>query len=200
MIYWGNDIVALDDPGFQETDRLDKWLNKVCSPQESALILESDSLHMARWRFWSCKESAYKVLIKCGVKPFLSARRIEILPIGSLQARKMIFKANFENRVLFGCSILDDKWVYSICSNLPLDRTKYETAVIKASEKEASHQIRTQVKRHIKMKHGIEVRRIYQGKHNVPVIECQDPCTKIDLSLSHHAPYSAYLYALCLIT
>lgn len=192
MKHWGNDIVALNDLQFK--GRLQDWIRKVCTDQEKDWLYASDDIHLARWRLWSCKESAYKVLLKCGISPFMNAKRIVVYSEESITAAAMHFKVKFDRQELWGYSLQNGYWVYSICCNLPFNDKEYHCRIVFGPEAGSSERIRSELKLNLEKEHGIKVEKIDQSDQDIPVIHCQDSQVKIDLSLTHHAPYSAYLY------
>ncbi|MFT5386751.1 MAG: phosphopantetheinyl transferase (holo-ACP synthase), partial [Saprospiraceae bacterium] len=161
--------------------------------EEKDMLFSSNQMHMARWRLWSCKESVYKVLIKSGVSPFLNPLRIEVVPDEPWDKEQMRFKAIFDGRKIGGCSFKKDHWVHSISSNQPFTGHDYHSEIIKVAEKSASEQIRVLVKKKLEKEHDIKVENIFQSSLNIPTIICQDKEIGVDFSISHHAPYSAYI-------
>ncbi len=195
MSFWGNDIVALNEFSFETNHHLDRWLGKVCTEKEKEWLFSSRRPEQTRWRLWTFKESAYKVLMKCGVPPFQNVRRIEILPDGSLLAKKMHFKASLDDYQLWGYSVQNKDWVHSICSNQPFNEEVYHADVISYDTKRgASKAIREQVEDQLKKEYGIKIKSIAQSTENIPIISCENPEISIDLSLTHHLPYSAFVY------
>ncbi|MFT4664314.1 MAG: phosphopantetheinyl transferase (holo-ACP synthase) [Polaribacter sp.] len=197
MSYWGNDIVALDDSDFQTDARIGRWIEKVCTSNEAAYLAASHQVNQNRWGLWSCKESVYKVLIKTGVAPFMNAKRIEIVYGESTGEGTQNFIATFERKKFYGISSMNKHWVHSICCDFPLEEQSYHSEILNTDVDTASQELRVKIIEVLKINHQIKVDKIIQSPSNIPTVICINPETEIDLSISHHAPYSAYLFHIC---
>lgn len=197
MTYWGNDIVALNDPLLRQENRLTQWLAKVCTVEELAALSSCDDKHIGRWRLWSCKESVYKILIKQGVAPFLNPRRIEIkAQTSDWGATEFSFQASFGEGHFQGYSKLTANWVHSISCTKAFFPDDYYTEVIPTERPTASVQLRQRVIEILQQDHRLAVEAIEQSAQNVPIAVDYTGKFKVDLSFSHHEPYSAYLISL----
>ncbi|MGB3606227.1 4'-phosphopantetheinyl transferase superfamily protein [Psychroserpens sp.] len=78
----GNDIVDLkqaaqDSPdSYREGKRYQRFLDKVFTQNEQALIFSSENHYETVWLFWSMKEAAYKVHVQQFGKRFFNPKRL----------------------------------------------------------------------------------------------------------------------------
>jgi phosphopantetheinyl transferase (holo-ACP synthase) len=73
----GNDIIDLQITHRTTNWERPRWLQKVFTPKEQAVVRASTNPFTTVWRLWSIKESAYKVYLQAGGTPFLAATNIE---------------------------------------------------------------------------------------------------------------------------
>lgn len=68
----GNDVVDLEDPAIAEHHRRERFVARVCAPEERARVGSSLDL----WALFAAKEAAYKALVKLGHSPGFRHREI----------------------------------------------------------------------------------------------------------------------------
>jgi phosphopantetheinyl transferase (holo-ACP synthase) len=72
----GNDVVDLADPAIARHHLRDRFIRRVCSPDEAARVTSARTL----WSFFAAKEAAYKALVKLGHAPGFAHREIRVDP------------------------------------------------------------------------------------------------------------------------
>lgn len=60
----GNDVVDLDDPRTHDRHRDARFVARVLSAPEAAVLSAASDPHVELWRLWAAKEAAYKVASK----------------------------------------------------------------------------------------------------------------------------------------
>lgn len=58
----GNDVIDLDLAGRQSDWKRKNYLSKIFSPQEQALVSQTENPDLVVWLIWSMKEAAYKIV------------------------------------------------------------------------------------------------------------------------------------------
>ena len=80
MPYVGNDIVDLREPANAGKSRDSRFLKKILTDAEIDFVQNAENPDKALWSFWSCKETAYKIIKKkCVDAAFLPRRWTVIL-------------------------------------------------------------------------------------------------------------------------
>lgn len=72
----GNDVVDLGDPAIAGHHRRDRFVSRVCTPEERKRIASSLDL----WTLFASKEAAYKALVNLGYSPGFAHREIVVSP------------------------------------------------------------------------------------------------------------------------
>jgi phosphopantetheinyl transferase (holo-ACP synthase) len=192
MGFCGNDIVWLNDPLLRSPEKMTRWCQKVCTSREKNWIFSREDRHIARWFIWSCKESAYKILIKRGVKPFLNARKIEIVPQEPVAGKQLFFEACFKDWRGYGVSFLTEEYACSYCfESLPSELT-YSSGIHFSTHPDFRSELHQKLAGSLR-EQGIHLCNIQKNEKRIPQITCRPPYT-IDISFSHHFPFSSYLY------
>ncbi len=72
----GNDVVDLTDPAIADHHLRDRFVSRVCAPEERARVATAFDL----WALFAAKEAAYKALVKIGLSPGFGHREIRVAP------------------------------------------------------------------------------------------------------------------------
>ena len=67
MSFIGNDIIALNDSYNQESFSKSKYIQKILTDEELQYFNIKQSSQYLPYFFWTCKESAYKIVLKEGI-------------------------------------------------------------------------------------------------------------------------------------
>jgi phosphopantetheinyl transferase (holo-ACP synthase) len=70
----GNDVVDLADPWIGEHHRRERFVSRVCAPEERERVATALDL----WSLFAAKEAAYKALVKLGFSPGFAHRAIRV--------------------------------------------------------------------------------------------------------------------------
>ena len=185
----GNDIVDLSLAQVQSNWRRKRFLEKVYSRKEQAMILKSDEPDIMVWRLWSMKESAYKAQVRLDqlIRFNPLAYKCQIL---SQKQGKVVYKENN----FFVISDIKDDYVHSqVCSEefdinsiskvfdmkpYQLDSEKFHTIIIANL---------AQIMSWKPSKITIE-----KNALGIPEIYVSGQKTSVLCSISHHGQYAAY--------
>ncbi len=70
----GNDVVDLTDPAIADHHSRERFVSRVCAPEERARVGTIFDL----WALFAAKEAAYKALVKIGQAPGFAHREIRV--------------------------------------------------------------------------------------------------------------------------
>ncbi len=70
----GNDVVDLTDPAIADHHHRERFVSRVCAPEERACVVTAFDL----WARFAAKEAAYKALVKIGEAPGFRHREIRV--------------------------------------------------------------------------------------------------------------------------
>ena len=105
----GNDIVDLKHATIGGNWECPRFLEKVFTKKEEALIFASENQHQTVWLLWSMKEAAYKLHVQKFKKRFFNPTRLECELISE---DKGIVK--IDDNEYFTASTLTEDYVYTI--------------------------------------------------------------------------------------
>lgn len=194
MIFLGNDIVYLNDPLWKE-ERLERWCQKVCTQEEKELIFQSQYPGLTARRIWSCKESAWKVLIKSGAPDFRNPKKLSLIPKQSVEHSEFSFRYQFEKGMGWGKSFLKKEYAYALSANQPLEELKFYSQVFTIPEKkDQSQTVRQLLLEDIFQRTGWKDISIRKDGKGIPRINGLPNGFALDLSFTHHFPFGAYLF------
>ena len=191
MLYCGNDIVNLQNQDFESEERFLRWVSKVANPGEKQWILEATNPQLALWKLWAAKESAYKVFMKLGIPPFVNAKKIKVTP----DSAPNHFMAELEDLQLFGFWEYNPQWLHAVATNDKTREIKPFCKIITNKTRQPSLQIRIELTKLLLQKHGLVLKAI-KKHNNIPLAIIDNQDSPIDLSFSHHSPYSALAFLL----
>lgn len=82
----GNDVVDLDDPTILRSHLRERFVARVCTPDERAALAAAEDAKTLLWSLFAAKEAAYKIAAKGGPAPGFAHRRFEVAPdLGSVR-------------------------------------------------------------------------------------------------------------------
>lgn len=191
MHYTGNDIVSFKDAEAKHEDV--RWINKNFNLLEKEFIQQSKQPFITLWKFWSFKESAYKVILKKEGKRFLNARKIKI---DCSKTKDNLFKVYYQDYELWVKTFKHEQYVHSICSSslAELKQTCFQIFSFNSSLFENSTSIRKAMSNDLKSKYGNLEIEFTKDELGIPKINIVDSSIHIDISFSHDELFSAYSY------
>ncbi len=206
----GNDIVNLGDPANRRKSMDRRFLNRVFTDSEQALIAGAGNPERLLWSLWSAKEAAYKVASKLAGPVSSAPRRYVFCPLFDHSFLKQsLLSGRVDTPVLpvfvrfaLGCdfihclcadeaSVLDR--IHAGISRLEdrgsrKDNQAYESWAARQAAREAIAAIL-----HLAPE-DVEIRREGADAVNPPVAYCRGQRLAVDLSLSHDFPWVGYAF------
>lgn len=193
MAFVGNDIIDIETAFLLEKEQDEKWINKVFTIREQQYIYNTHSPKLTLWKLWSCKESAYKVIVKRQNKRFLNPKRIEIF---SCDVTDCHFAA-YEDMRLLTSSNCTKQYIHTVCTANAHDLDKVVGEVFRypeLSQSSGSKEIRGKMVRKISLSIGAFDFSFHKDKFGIPSIQASSLEVNIDISFSHDEPHFAYVY------
>ena len=74
----GNDVVDLGDPEIAAHHGRQRFVERVCTPDEVARVTQSDKAHLMLWSLFAAKEAGFKVVAKLTPGIAFSPRRFQV--------------------------------------------------------------------------------------------------------------------------
>ena len=186
----GNDIVDLK---YNASNwKRPRYLDKVFTKNEQALIFSSENKHETLWLLWSMKEAAYKIHVQQFGERFFNPKRLVC---------KFISKDNgivsIDNNSYFTTSTITQDYVHTIAT---LSGSKTNISSIFKSEI-ASHHIQSDVIKKALFEsiskteqlplQDLEIKKTTVG---VPELFCDDAKLSMSFSLTHCGRFSGFAY------
>ncbi|MCH7559043.1 MAG: 4-phosphopantetheinyl transferase family protein, partial [Planctomycetes bacterium] len=109
----GNDLVSLKDRSNLRAFHNKRYLNKVFTEQEIALANGKSNPLSTFARLWSCKESAYKVMRKQGLRIGFNPSSFEVTPTSK------DWLVAYRGQIVYTTSTVTDAYVHTIASSNP---------------------------------------------------------------------------------
>ncbi|MBF0452143.1 MAG: 4'-phosphopantetheinyl transferase superfamily protein [Candidatus Magnetomorum sp.] len=218
MIHVGNDIVDLASPFTFEKSRDSKFVNRVLTQKEQAVIDQSaQNADRLLWAHWAAKESAFKVVSKIQSNVSSSPRKYDVSFIANTQSYQLQGMVNTPVECVY-CLVhfyktCGKEWIHCIGSSKPLgsgSEIVYRAAKIdhlfdchfsRASEKQSRH-VRKMAGKKIaeffsEQPENISFQKnIHQGEQPYPEVYIYKKKTNIDVSFSHDGRFVAYAFCL----
>lgn len=116
----GNDIISLSSDANRKSFSNPRYLQHVFTAEEIRRIYQQPDIPIAEY-FWSCKESAYKVLVKNGLRNSFSPGLYEVscgkMEVNVLSGTEMIkSQVLYGYQTVFSVSIIQSDYVHTISS------------------------------------------------------------------------------------
>jgi phosphopantetheinyl transferase (holo-ACP synthase) len=122
----GNDVVDLDDPAILEHHRRERFVSRVCAPEERVRVGSALDL----WTLFAAKEAAYKALVKLGPSPGFRHREIVV----SEDRRAVIWRGHVLAASVTSC----DEYVHAIAWSAGAYRPSARVERARTSEGDAA--------------------------------------------------------------
>ncbi len=92
----GNDVVDLEDPAIAQTHLRERFVARVCSESERALLARSAAPKVLLWSLFAAKEAAFKALSKSGPLVFAHRRFVVSADLRSVSYDKQVLWARVD--------------------------------------------------------------------------------------------------------
>ncbi|MFD2915281.1 4'-phosphopantetheinyl transferase superfamily protein [Psychroserpens luteus] len=186
----GNDIVDLKYSA--SNWKRPRFLDKVFTQNEQALIFSSENKHETLWLLWSMKEAAYKIHVQQFGERFFNPKRLVCELISEDKGLIRIDDNNY-----FTTSAITENYVHTIAT-LSASTTNMNS-VFKAEI--ASHHIQSDILKKALLKsisktkqlplQDLEIKKTTIG---VPELFCDDSKLPMSFSLTHCGRFSGFVY------
>ena len=186
----GNDIIDI-----KEARRTSNWqrkgfLDKVFSSNEQKVIKESLNPFYLVWRFWSMKESAYKVSIQFGLGRSFNPSSIQCTIISS-----EVGLISIGDLSLYSQTKVSKDFILSLVSSIYTHKITTKVLKIPAlnlhMQKEVLHQ---QILAQVSSEYNYDKNylRIQKTNLNVPYVSHKNKKIASHISISHHGKYGVF--------
>lgn len=189
----GNDIVDLRLAKSAHRWREQRFQEKVFCEQEQNLITQVSDPFGCLWRFWTMKESAYKVFKQTSPEstfsPISFTCRLLTDSMGMVNFGSTQYKMQTFSNKLF---------IYSFCTDHQSNIIENQYFTI---QEHKTKQISRYIYRKILLKiadHDSEVYKqmeLKKNEHGVPIVYYKNKKLPISISISHHGHFAAYAIA-----
>ncbi len=107
----GNDIIDLSLAKIESNWQRSGFLEKQFTEHEQKLIFESPNPFILVWKFWSMKESAYKVYTQQDKVRFFAPKKFNCILISEKEGL-----VNFKNQTFYTSSIITQDYIFTLAS------------------------------------------------------------------------------------
>lgn len=187
----GNDIIDL-----QEARRTSNWqrarfMQKIFTPKEQNTITASANPFKTVWRFWSMKESAYKVIIQKGSKRFFNPTKLECNIIDSILGNVTIDKTTINTS-----SLINSNFIFSTAAD---NQSNLNTQIFQLTADNSKHQSKFMQQQIINDFAKINALNcaelnIQKSHAGVPTLFYKNKQLSTSISITHHGKYGAYSF------
>lgn len=183
----GNDIVDIAHAKTTTNWQRPRFLGKLFTSKEQAFIRNSDDPFVMVWQLWSIKEAAYKLYTQENPSRFYNPKQFEC------ELNNQQWSVNYHNFICYVETTITSDY---ISSEARLERFKMSSKVVKFSSKDIliqSEYLRSQLLNLISETKSIDKSQlsIIKTKYGVPLVLYKS--TKINISVSHHGGYGAFV-------
>jgi len=183
----GNDIVDLELARVAHRWKDPRFQKKVFCEQERAIITASSNPFTCIWRFWSMKESAYKIHKR--VNPTSTFSPIKYTCIPQSQTSGLVIKKGKSYVVQ---TVLGSSMVYSHSCDKNAETITNQYYILPENHEKRSFVVETilnEIAEHDKLEiNELEVRK---DNSNIPSIFFNNQRLPVSLSITHHGRYAA---------
>jgi len=186
----GNDIVDLAQAALDSNWRRERYLDRLFTAEEQALILNASNPHQTVWKLWSIKEASYKVYVQETGHRFFNPKKLRCEVMSPTEGLVTIF-----DRVYNTTSEITEHFIHSIAfAEAENDGLK---ASFKLKVKDAVSQsmaVRMELIRTISETQSIPKNhlQVQTNATGIPQLYIEGKPYAQSLSLSHHGAYGAF--------
>ena len=211
MSYLGNDIVSLLSSENRLSFTRRRYLNKAFTSSERKMITRfKRSFPTLPFHIWSCKESAYKTMVKAGLRDSFCPIEFEINTVNLAKnihqengsANPISGKLTYRERSLFTQSRHFQECIHTVASDAKISLQKIQWGVQNIDLSDAlaqSYLSRASLSRSLAKTMKIEYNRIDIRNHvrtSVPLVYVDHEKVEVDVSLSHDLNFVSFAYLL----
>jgi phosphopantetheinyl transferase (holo-ACP synthase) len=189
MTFHGCDIVSLSDPQNLRSFRNPGYARKILSEQEYAALSEDmDTRDLAIC--WACKESAFKLMMKKGLRHAFSPRLFEVSEVG-----ENCFQVSYYHQKMFVHITRCEDYIFALCTETA-DQGEIHSNVIRTERPCDAVSIQEQLIAAVSVKTGLpsDHLRIEKEEDLFPVIYSGREKIQVDLSITHDGPLAGFSF------
>jgi phosphopantetheinyl transferase (holo-ACP synthase) len=186
----GNDIVDLKIAALESNWKRPRFLDKVFSKEEQALILDAKNQSQMVWRLWSMKEAAYKIYIQQGGKRIFNPEKLrcELLShdtgLVDFNGNQYSIKSEMSDDHI-NTLAYSEKAKINLLHHFTIEKNTYETQSRKTKQQ--------LLKSYAELKNvSLENLEIKKDQNNVPRLFYRGNQLNDSISIAHHGFYCAY--------
>tara|TARA_R110002072_G_scaffold195782_1_gene353072 strand:- start:65 stop:634 length:570 start_codon:yes stop_codon:yes gene_type:complete len=185
----GNDIVDIAEAKRTSNWQRPRFLDKLFTTKEKALILNSADACTMVWRLWSMKEAAYKLYIQLNPNRFYAPKLFQCTVFGC--HGKVKYKA-------FECLVTTKTTLHYVHSEAYLYDNNRLSACIQLKDNSYNTQslsVKEALLTNIYKKLNLikSELRIEKSDFGIPSVYCNTKKLDLSISISHHGHYGAYM-------
>ncbi|MFH2142141.1 MAG: 4'-phosphopantetheinyl transferase superfamily protein [Bacteroidota bacterium] len=192
MTLTGIDIVDLTCPLNQAGFNNKEYLKKFLTDDELRHIQKHNSLYMPAV-FWTCKESAYKILLKMGFQKAFSPAKFNVKIID--RSENIIHsEINYKNQIFHSLTTIKSVYIVTIAGNekSSISESLLNEIIIESKNKEVADMAFID---HFSKKHDQPEKKFKIVRRNSdPSIFFNNEKFSVDLSISHDRQFHAYTF------
>lgn len=184
MIFIGNDIVHLKHPANSGVNPSERYLSKSYTQAEQQSIMTSIKIIPELWKFWSCKEAAFKTLQKMGVVSFYEPKNIEVVSSNREVGSPNFFGiVTYENHIIYTHSYIQDDFILTLGCNCKDGLASSIWSIESCSDYDESRRVRESLLNILGTTvSNYSIEDIKKNEQNIPFL---GGLSSIDISLSH---------------
>lgn len=215
MNFLGNDIMSLQDNQNRLSFSRDRYLSKAFTYKEINLIRGCHTRSFLPYLIWTCKESAYKAMVKIGLRDTFCPAEFEMdtvklteqllnpvqeQGIESPESNKIVGTIAYQQNLLNTESCLHTEYIHSIATTGEISSQDVTRHVEKIDSEDVYCQgalSRESLRRSLSKEMQISIHRIDIGKNKrlgIPYVYIDQMATNIDVSISHDLNYISFAY------
>ena len=177
----GNDIIDVSLASTESDWKREGFLEKQFTAKEQRIILKANNPFEMVWRFWSMKESAYKIYTQQNQERFFAPKKFECEFTSEEEGT-----VHFQDQKFYTISNLNVNYIFTVAS------LKKETMVF--SEIGPSFGIDKRIKKKLEEETGISASEIEQkkAKNGTPNYYHKNELLLKSCSISHHGNYGVF--------
>ena len=183
----GNDIVDLKVAAAESNWQRKGFLNKIFTAKEQDYIHNSDNKFITVWRFWSMKESAYKLYARQNGERFYNPKKLECTIFSDNEGEVIIGESSFSTTTKS-----NDNFIFSMAF---VDKsTTVISCDFKIKNESQSEQTHKTVLSYFALLTKSELSKltIQKSTNNVPSLYFENEQLPWSISLTHHGTFGAF--------
>lgn len=183
----GNDIVDFQLAGLQSNWKRPRYLEKLFTQKEQEYITNSTEKDQMVWRLWSMKEAAYKLYTQCYPRCFYNPKSFEChIEKNSGIVKFKDFECHVHSKItedyVLSEASFEKKSMTSEVLRFENESTNVQSRILKFKTLELASQTYPTQKKQFE---------ILKDNFGIPTIDLGT--NKLNLSLSHHGQFGAYV-------